>query len=516
MKSVGSRLMFLLQKFESRKLTSLVLLSVLLLLQAYYLRNGISVMHVFGPEWRNIANSILTGNGYADPFGCHSGITAWMVPGSFLPPLLVFAIFGVSKISFLVLTLFRIICIVLSFNLVLKSKWFGKKWYNNLIFLILFLFYIYLSPKEFFEIIDDLWLNLVFSFLFIYYFGEFLDNAKKIIPLAIISFLLPITIPGMAVPFVAAIVISFVVYLIQLKSEKKLIMRQSRNIKFIHYFILGASCLLSTSIWTVRNYVVFDKFIPLKSNAAFEFYLSNIVDKDGIHSYSTWLKAHPYSDEVACARMGELGEQEWLEPYKEMEKSYKENHKEEYRKKIINRTRNAFLFSVNEHDFYESEYCNSLSENERKKLIDADLIREMKGNYYWWFCLELDENVMTDSLKQLGVYNEELMTDWKKAVKRFRYLPVKDFHQDSGIIKGLALSGLPFFSLLLLILLKDPNKRIKLYFLIIYVSYTVPYILISNQLRYQKPLMVFQAFILYLLITSYINKKDEKDFIIGS
>jgi hypothetical protein len=68
--------------------------------------------------------------------------------------------------------------------------------------------------------------------------------------------------------------------------------------------------------WIVRNYLVFGRLIPIKSNLAFELYQSQVVEPDGVLSSKAW-KHHPYlageEERMAYRRSGEMAyvDQKW-------------------------------------------------------------------------------------------------------------------------------------------------------------------------------------------------------------
>jgi 4-amino-4-deoxy-L-arabinose transferase-like glycosyltransferase len=68
-----------------------------------------------------------------------------------------------------------------------------------------------------------------------------------------------------------------------------------------------AISLLVVAPWTVRNALVFERFIPIKSNAANELYQANIVDDDGIFDSVNQL-IHPFNRLDSRFQYAKLGE----------------------------------------------------------------------------------------------------------------------------------------------------------------------------------------------------------------
>jgi 4-amino-4-deoxy-L-arabinose transferase-like glycosyltransferase len=70
-----------------------------------------------------------------------------------------------------------------------------------------------------------------------------------------------------------------------------------------------AGCVLVLSPWWVRNYVVFHRFIPLRSNFGLELWLGNNPRNPDIWAW--WL--HPDSDEGAMQEMVRMGEMAFMD-----------------------------------------------------------------------------------------------------------------------------------------------------------------------------------------------------------
>ena len=63
--------------------------------------------------------------------------------------------------------------------------------------------------------------------------------------------------------------------------------------------------------WTVRNYLVFDRLIPVKSNIAYELYQSQCLQPDGLLRTSTF-RSHPIANREARRDYATLGEITYL------------------------------------------------------------------------------------------------------------------------------------------------------------------------------------------------------------
>jgi hypothetical protein len=57
--------------------------------------------------------------------------------------------------------------------------------------------------------------------------------------------------------------------------------------------------------WTIRNYIIFDRFVPIKSAAKFEFYQALCVSRDGVVGPACFSE-HPWNRDNAARREYEL------------------------------------------------------------------------------------------------------------------------------------------------------------------------------------------------------------------
>lgn len=85
------------------------------------------------------------------------------------------------------------------------------------------------------------------------------------------------------------------------------------SVKRIRPFVF--SVVIATAVvapWIARNALVFHRFIPVKSNLAFELYQSQCLEPDGVLRDVTAL-AHPFLNEQERALYNESGEMKYLE-----------------------------------------------------------------------------------------------------------------------------------------------------------------------------------------------------------
>jgi hypothetical protein len=80
------------------------------------------------------------------------------------------------------------------------------------------------------------------------------------------------------------------------------------------WFVAAALMASIAAPWAIRNAMVFGRFIPVKSNAAYEAYLANVVDDDGVYNRDTF-SSHPSQYENERFKYAELGETAYIAHY---------------------------------------------------------------------------------------------------------------------------------------------------------------------------------------------------------
>jgi hypothetical protein len=77
--------------------------------------------------------------------------------------------------------------------------------------------------------------------------------------------------------------------------------------------VAALTAVLTLAPWTVRNYLVFSRFIPVKSNLAYELYQSQCLQPDGLIQGPTF-RSHPYGTGTRERReYNALGETAYLD-----------------------------------------------------------------------------------------------------------------------------------------------------------------------------------------------------------
>jgi hypothetical protein len=101
---------------------------------------------------------------------------------------------------------------------------------------------------------------------------------------------------------------------------------------------------LTLAPWTLRNYLVFGRFIPVKSNLAYELYQSQCLQPDGLVQKRT-LQQHPYT---AARQQGRdynaLGEIAFMDRKKQQFQEAIVSHPAEFLKRLAHRFLGATLW----------------------------------------------------------------------------------------------------------------------------------------------------------------------------
>jgi hypothetical protein len=472
-----------------------VLFSSYVLYLLFTLRKGF--IDLDGWYYSNIARSIIEGHGYANPFRIHTGPTAWVPPFLVYMFIAIFKVIGDRTIGMAVVHLIQMAGFSLTFYYILKIWDLTNIKKNNLLLLIVYLIFIYLNKYHVFRQISDLWNNMLFICMAIFAISDFIKNGKSFYLLILLSIIIPLGSPVIAPFYVSSMVLLFVSEL-NIK-YLKIFERQGKS-KIPKIILIGGVFLFSISTWTYRNYVVFHKFIPTKSNQWFEFYLCNVKDVDGLLSESVVVRYHPdqnrstFQNEILSKN--ELG---WMEQYQTISQDYLKQHKQEYHKKILRRAYNVYVFTQIDDDMVYSNYANNLRPGTLDTLRNEYLIKDNR-----WECLETDSMVVKSKLAEIVPQNyKEILSDWRNANQSLYNIR----HSLRAFSLGLLMGIIPLLSLIWLVIFHFKKNSVPLIIIaIFYIIYPLPYIIISHELRYQQPLIGLQSLIITMAIASILYK----------
>ncbi len=255
-----------------------------------------------GAEYYFIAKALISGKGFSNPFQVDTGPTAWMSPAYPFLLALLLKIFKTRALVALVVIILQDLVLVMTGVLiyaVAKRSLSNIKPYFTLFFYTAWLIGFF---WWFFQITHDIWIVLFFVdiiFLLSVVIWSRPGNTALLIILGVISGFASLTNPALGL-----VVIAILYKLAQKVSKKKL--------------LISAVILFSiVSVWIARNYAVFNKFIPIKSNLYYDAYEANYIKADGILD-EKFFAVHPVwtTKDEPGSEYRKLGEVKFSELYK--------------------------------------------------------------------------------------------------------------------------------------------------------------------------------------------------------
>lgn len=230
-----------------------------------------------GAEYLNIAKAIMKGRGFADPFRDETGPTAWMPP---VLPILLAALLWVcdndtDAVMTVCLFLHATVLIATGF-LVLALAWQTTGRLGVLVAAAIFLIAVINDFHLWFQMTHDTSLVLLGLDIVIAGFAwcKPLQGWKSAICWGLAGGGCAMISPIVALTW-GVLTIALMV----------------REFAWVPFGIAMLLAAVTLTPWTIRNYLAFGRLIPVKSNAAYELWQSQCVQKDGLlHHFN----GHPY------------------------------------------------------------------------------------------------------------------------------------------------------------------------------------------------------------------------------
>jgi hypothetical protein len=261
-----------------------------------------TVNTMLGAEYYAIAESLVAGTGYSNPFQTDTGPTAWQPP---VYPLFLAGLLQVfpSKL-FVAFTIIVLKNFILIFTGLLLYE-IAKKTRLRLpagFILILYCLWLVCFFRWFFQFSHDEWLLLFFMNVVLIgtvLLGTYTVGYTTALAWGALGGLAILTSP------IAGLVWIMSSLLNALKRNTKKII--------IAFFFVGVLAFP----WVLRNYMMFDKIILMKSNFYFDAYHNNQTE-DGIVYYEYEIREHPYctARHDPDSLYKRVGESEFLEIYR--------------------------------------------------------------------------------------------------------------------------------------------------------------------------------------------------------
>lgn len=250
-----------------------------------------------GGEYGSIARALVEGRGFADPFNEPTGPTAWMPP--VLPYLqaALLALVG-EKATVVAVVLLQDFALVVAGWVAIRGVGGGRPFVVAATYLALTWYHF----SACYQITHDCWLILLLLSLMVALAGRLWDRGPSLrlaVGWGAFGGLAALTGPVLGLVW-GTITLTLAI--------------AHRRASWLALSAVVA--LLVVSPWVARNYQVLGRFIPVKSNLAFEWYQSNKLEPDGVLRFETGA-THPYrgSGEERI-RYKELGEIRYLDEYR--------------------------------------------------------------------------------------------------------------------------------------------------------------------------------------------------------
>ena len=239
--------------------------------------NNANATDHLGGEYLNIARSLTKGQGFSNPFHESTGPTAWMPP--LLPMLYAGLLLGGKDavIAAAVLMQVAALCLTAVLTLVLANEAAGRRgaWLAAILFLLAMAW----DFHAWFQFTHDYGLILLVVDLLIVglIFGRPFASYKAGAAWGLAGGFFALTSPIVGLAWLAL-------------SSVAALRRRAFAALFVSVLVGGAILVP----WTIRNYAVLGRFIPIKSNASYELFQSQCLQADGLLQ-STILETHPYA-----------------------------------------------------------------------------------------------------------------------------------------------------------------------------------------------------------------------------
>ena len=256
-----------------------------------------------GAEYYEIAVAITKGRGYADPFRTESGPTAWM------PPLLTLYTAGILHLNdgdktatANALIVSQAVALWLTGLLTLLIARRTAPRVPSVVVAALMTIALITRFHTAFQVTHDSWLVMlaVDALLFGMLFGRVLSRPWRALLWGMVGGLTALVSPIAGLCWGAYSLTTAI---------------RERRVRPLLFACVAMVVVMSP--WIVRNYLVFGRFIPVKSNLAYELYQSQLLNEEGRLSTKVF-RTHPYSSGGAeRAEYVALGEQAFLERKRE-------------------------------------------------------------------------------------------------------------------------------------------------------------------------------------------------------
>ncbi len=232
-----------------------------------------------GHEYFNIARSLARGDGYANPFPGNTGPTAWMAPvlPFFLASLWWMCDGNRTAVLVIVLVVQALVLIATGWLTLAISRHSTQRIGPSAV-AAAYCAALLVNFRDCFQANGDRWITLLALDLLVagLWWGQALSTRTCAAGWGLFGGLCALTSP----------IAGFAWLLLSIGIG-------ARERAWPRLALMLVTFALALAPWTVRNYLVFGRLIPVKSNLAYELYQSHCLQDDGILQAQT-LGQHPY------------------------------------------------------------------------------------------------------------------------------------------------------------------------------------------------------------------------------
>lgn len=257
-------------------------------------------LDLLGATYDSIARAIRAGRGFSDPHGVPSGPTAWVPPA--LPAIICgfYGLFDDDRRSVVRLVILLQAASVATTGLVVTSaaRRLGQSYVGHAAFVVGCV----INFFWFFQHTHDVWLLLfAFNLLWIGVERRWAEPRNLTVAIAwgIIGGFLALCSPTAGFAWGIVTIVACL---------------SAGATQYRRCSLALVVALLIASPWVVRNYFTFQRFVPIKSNLAFELWQAQCLDNDGVIDDRAFSR-HPWSDDGKDAKneLLKVGEARFLE-----------------------------------------------------------------------------------------------------------------------------------------------------------------------------------------------------------
>jgi prepilin-type N-terminal cleavage/methylation domain-containing protein/prepilin-type processing-associated H-X9-DG protein len=231
-----------------------------------------------GAEYFSIARSMRRGQGFSSPFQEQTGPTAWMPPA--LPAILYGLLWACddNKDAVMAVVIFFQAMVLIATGLIVIALAGGVRWWVGVIAAVVYFGTLIGNFHQCFQITHDCWLILLALDLFLAAacWGAPLRRRLTAAGWGVFGGILALISPMVALVWGAFSLVTAV-----------------RQRAWWPFAVAVVAAGLVLTPWAVRNYLVFGRWVPVKSNLAYELYQSQCLQKDGLIQNKTF-SSHPY------------------------------------------------------------------------------------------------------------------------------------------------------------------------------------------------------------------------------